>query len=681
MTNLDTPVQFIKGVGEKRAGAFKKLGIETLFDLISHFPRAYEDRRRFVTIGQIQPGEQALIRAVVANSPRLRAIRRGLDLVELDAVDDTGRLHITFFNQPYVRGTLRLGGEYVFYGKADGTQGRPALTNPIFERADAAGRLTGRIVPIYRLTAGLSQTVLINAVSQGLSACDEVFPDYLPGGVRLAAQLSVARFAYHNIHFPQDEAALSSARKRLIFEELFVLSAALGRMRSRRSQETGIPLTPPDLARFEEALPFPLTNAQRRAVKEVTSDLCGGGAPMSRLIQGDVGSGKTVVAAAAAWTAFSSGYQSAMMAPTEILAVQHYKTLTGLLAPLGMRVGLLTGSLPAKEKRALYTSLETGYCHLVVGTHALLSGPVAFQNPALFITDEQHRFGVEQRAALTEKGQSPHVLVMSATPIPRTLALILYGDLDISLIDELPPGRQSVDTFAVGASMRARIMAFTRKLVKEGRQAYFICPMVEEGADSASQLKAVRAYADELQTRVFPELRVGFVHGKMKVREKQAAMAAFEAGETDILVSTTVIEVGVDVPNAALMVVENAERFGLSQLHQLRGRVGRGGYKSYCVLFSESADAADRLKILCDTGDGFAIAREDLRLRGPGDFFGARQHGLPELKIADLSDDITLLREAQAAAEDYLKQDPALQKPEAQALRQRINTLFRFVTD
>ena len=479
------------------------------------------------------------------------------------------------------------------------------------------------------------------------------------------------------IHFPADFQALEIARRRLIFEELFVLACALGKMRGERVREQGIRLKPVELERFWETLPFSPTGAQRRAVDEALSDLYSGSV-MNRLVQGDVGSGKTLVAAALIWAAWQNGLCSAFMAPTEILAQQHYTTLSGFLAPFGVRIRKLTGSTGAKEKREIKAALAAGEVDLVIGTHALFSADVEYGNLGLVITDEQHRFGVGQRSALIGKGQRPHVLVMSATPIPRTLALILYGDLDVSILDEMPPGRQKVDTFAVNESYRARLNGFIRKLASEGRQIFVVCPMVEENDELPQELKSAEEHAKALQ-EAFPELRVACVHGKMKPKEKDAVMAAFVAGETDVLVSTTVIEVGVDVPNAALMVVENAERFGLSQLHQLRGRVGRGRHKSWCILVSdaEGDEVRARLDILCKTGDGFKIAEEDLRLRGPGDFFGSRQSGLPEMHVADLGADAQILQRAQQAALKLLADDPALARPENRPLRERVDQLFQ----
>lgn len=676
MADLNTDVRYLKGIGEKKALALNKLGVFSLYDLISFFPRKYEDRSRFTPIASAMDGESVCIQALAADNPRLSHIRRGMDLVKLRAVDDSGSVDITFFNQPYAKENIRRGESYNFFGRIEFKGGRRSMVNPVYEPGDRAGMVTGRIVPVYRLSAGLNQRSIMQAVRQALDDCLDSLPDVLPEDVRLRCRLSQARYAYKNIHFPPDFEALELARRRLIFEELFVLSCALGRMHRRRSDDEGICLRPLDLEQFWSSLPFRPTAAQLRAVSQAAEDMCSGGV-MNRLVQGDVGSGKTLVAAALIWLCAENGYMSAFMAPTEILAQQHYDTLSSMLSPFGLKVGRLTGSLGAKEKRQVKAQLQQGRLDLVVGTHALFSQDVEYDKLALVITDEQHRFGVNQRSALINKGSRPHVLVMSATPIPRTLALIIYGDLDISVIDQLPPGRQKVDTFAVDESYRARLNGFIRKQVREGRQVFVVCPMVEENEELNIKLKSAQEHAAQLSA-LFPDLKVACIHGKMKAKDKEATMAAFVSGEIQILVSTTVIEVGVDVPNASLMIVENADRFGLSQLHQLRGRVGRGKHKSYCVLVSnnDSPEVKARLNIMCKTGDGFKISEEDLRLRGPGDFFGSRQHGLPEMHVADLGADVNVLQLAQEESRRLLENDPQLELPEHRALRQRVDKLY-----
>ena len=686
MESFRNDIRSIKGIGEKRAQALNKLGVFSLFDLISYFPRRYEDRSSLKPIALVQNGETVCISAVVAEEPRLSRIRRGLDLVRLRVYDDSGEVTVTYFNQSYVRNQLHRGGSYRFYGKMEVNGSRRSLTNPVFEPEDLpSGKMsvTGKIVPVYRLVSGLAQNALRQSIRQGLDSCHGRIPELLPDSVRSEYRLIGAEDAYESIHFPQDIDSLNLARKRFVFEELFLLSCALGSR--RKTERPGIVVPKSDFTPFLESLPFSPTGAQRRAMEEAASDMASG-RQMSRLLQGDVGSGKTLVAAALVWQCFQAGYAAAFMAPTEILAEQHYRTLTDLLGPLGVRVGLLTGSTRAKEKRELVEALETGSLDLIIGTHALLSDGLRFTRLALTITDEQHRFGVEQRSRFgtgehtDADALSPHVYVMSATPIPRTLALIIYGDLALSALDELPPGRQKVDTFCVGSAYHPRLLAFIQKLCGEGRQVFVVCPKVEEDeeadlalSETGKRLLSAVEYANQLQTEL-PELRIGCVHGRMKAADKDRVMQQMVDGTLDVLVSTTVIEVGVDIPNAALMLVENADRFGLSQLHQLRGRVGRGRHKSYCVLVTDSDtdEAKARMKIMCETGDGFRIAEEDLRLRGPGDFFVFRQHGLPDMHVADLGTDTDTLMKSKEAADRLLSLDPTLSLPEHAALRDRV---------
>ena len=673
--DLTTRLDSFSGVGPARGKALARLGLETVGDLLSYYPRAYEDRTKVHSIAGAPTEEAVCVSALVAEPPRLSRIRKGLNLTKCKIVDGTGSAQVTFFNQDYVRHALVAGESYIFYGKMEVSGRHRQMTNPVFER-EGKTRFTGRIMPVYPLTAGVSNNLLAGLALPSVENCAAMVEEGLPAALRREHGLCAAGYACANVHFPADQEALAVARRRLVFEELFTLSCGMAFLRSRRSGAAGQVFPRREVEEFLPLLPFAPTGAQRRAMGELLTDLTGG-KPMNRLIQGDVGSGKTAVAAYAAWLAFEGGYQTAMMAPTEILARQHYETLSRLLAPAGVRVGLLLGSMKATEKKALHAALAAGEVDLVVGTHALLSEGVEYANLGLAITDEQHRFGVGQRSALSAKAAvPPHVLVMSATPIPRTLALLIYGDLDVTVIDELPPGRTPVETFLVGEDKRQRMYGFVRKQVAEGRQVYIICPAVEEGEDS--DLKAVTAFAKELAEVVFPELRVAFVHGKLKSREKEKVMAAFSAGEIDVLVSTTVVEVGVDVPNASLMVIENAERFGLSQLHQLRGRVGRGQWQSYCVLVSgnRSSETRERLRYFTQTTDGFKIAEKDLELRGPGDFFGQRQHGLPVLRAADLAGDTRVLKEAQEAAEKLLEADPGLAEPENRVVMGRVKRLF-----
>ena len=679
MADLNTSILSVSGIGPQRAKALGKLGIGTLRDLISWFPRKYDDRTRKVRIADLVPGETACVAAMVAATPTIAHIRKGMDLVKVRAVDESGVLDVTFFNQTWLKNNLQVGQTYIFCGKAEGNLLRRQMASPIVEK-EGQRELTGRIVPIYPLTAGVSQLVLQRSIRQGLDACAAILPDILPDEVRREHHLCRIGYAYENIHFPENAEALDLARRRLAFEELFLFTIGLQRLRRRREVVRTTPCADVDMQPFYDALPFSLTDAQRRCVEDAIRDMRSGGA-MNRLCQGDVGSGKTMVAAGSVYFAVKNGLQAALMAPTEILAQQHYAGLAPLMERLGIRCALLTGSTSAKTKRTIAAQLAAGEIDFAIGTHALITEGVEFANLGLVVTDEQHRFGVAQRTALAEKGRPPHILVMSATPIPRTLALILYGDLDVSIIDRLPPGRQPIETYSVPGSYHQRVYNFIRKLVAQGRQTYIVCPMVEVNDELPDERKAVTEYAKMLQSEVFPDLRVAYVHGKMKPKEKDAVMAAFASHETDILVSTTVIEVGVDVPNAAIMVVENAERFGLSQLHQLRGRVGRGQHQSYCILISDNQneETRARLKVMTKTADGFKIAEEDLRLRGPGDFFGARQHGLPGLRIADIGCDTKLLQEAQQAALSLLERDPELRGHPATA--ERVEELFQQKAD
>lgn len=682
MNHLNDDIRYMKGIGEKRAQSLAKLGIRTLRDVLSYFPRAYEDRRTCHSIADAPLETPVCIRCMVASPPVASFVRRGMEFLKFRAVDETGALDITFFNQNYLKNAIHAGTTYIFYGRVSKSGQRRTMTNPVFEPEDRQGTITGRILPIYRLKSGISQKQLMELVQQALVACAEETPDILPPAISEKYGLAQPRFAYWNIHFPRDEVSLDQARQRLVFEELYTLSVSLAFLRSRNRDRNAIPFRIFPMDAFWGALPFAPTNAQRRAVDEALSDMASG-KPMNRLLQGDVGSGKTLVAAALIWQAVKNGCQAAFMAPTEILAEQHYQNLTDMLEPYGIRVVKLTGSMTVAQKRNVSELLALGMADVAIGTHALISGGISYHNLGLVVTDEQHRFGVAQRTALSEKGINPHVLVMSATPIPRTLALIIYGDLDISILNELPPGRTPVKTYVVDERMRERIWRFVRRLVGEGRQVFLVCPKVEDAEDLSPELKSAETYARELQTEVFPDLRVACVHGRMKAQEKDRVMVSFAAGEFDILVSTTVIEVGVDIPNAALMIVENADRFGLSQLHQLRGRVGRGKEQSYCVLFSDAQSdfARARLKIMTETTDGFLISQEDLRLRGPGDFFGSRQHGLPETHIADLSADMRVLKQAQEEAAQVLKEDPELTHPNNQPLKKRILELYSQYAD
>ena len=674
MARLSDPVTILKGVGPTRTKQFANLNIFTLRDLICHFPRGYEDRTRLVPIEKLEVDVPACFRAMVMNTPRTSHVRKGLDITKVQVADHTARLSLTFFNNRYAAEQLQYGREYIFYGAVTGDFIGYNMTNPVFEELNSQPVTTRRVLPIYPLTAGLTNSALLKAVRQALAICDPP-AEILPPEVREAYGILPASRAYTAIHEPASMEEAEQAKKRLVFEEFFVFSAGLSLMRAARAEKKTAPYTNLDLRPFRAALPFTLTGAQERAIGEILEDFRRG-APMNRLIQGDVGSGKTMVAAAAIYCAAGNHKQSALMAPTEILAEQHFGSLRNLLEPLGIPVALLTGSMTPKEKRTVRDRIASGEVQAVIGTHALLTEATQFNDLGLVIADEQHRFGVGQRSRLSAKGDDPHLLVMSATPIPRTLALLMYGDLDVSVLDELPPGREAVDTFLVGESYRPRINAFIRRQVEEGHQCFVVCPAVEENEELG--VKAATAWAETLQKTVFPDLRVALLHGQMKGAEKEAAMASFARGEADVLVATTVIEVGVDVPNATLMVIEDADRFGLSQLHQLRGRVGRGKAKSYCILttHNRNPETLQRLKALCKTTDGFKIAEEDLKLRGPGDFFGSRQSGLPAFRVADLSFDLATLKQAQAASAHWIDANGTSDTPEAAALRERIGELF-----
>lgn len=674
MAKLSDPITMLKGVGEVRAKQLAQLNIFTLRDLICHFPRGYEDRTKLVPIEKLEPDVPACFRAMVMNTPRTSHIRKGLDLTKVQVADTTGRLNVTFFNSRFAAQQLEYGREYIFYGAVSGDFIGYSMTNPVFEAPESQPVTTRRILPIYPLTAGLTNAALLRLVQQALAVCDPP-EEILPDEVREKYGILPAERAYFAIHEPNSMAEAELAKKRMIFEEFFVFSAGLALMRAARKGKKTEPYTDFDMAPFYDSLPFTLTGAQSRAVGEILEDFRWG-IPMNRLVQGDVGSGKTMVAAAAAYCAARNGAQTALMAPTEILAEQHFASLSALFVPLGVSAALLTGSMTGKQKKDVRERIAAGEVQVVIGTHALLSESTRFEHLGLVITDEQHRFGVGQRSRLSAKGEDPHLLVMSATPIPRTLALILYGDLDVSILDELPPGREPVDTFLVGESYRPRINAFIRKQVAEGHQCFVVCPAVEENEELG--IKAASVWAETLQQTVFPDLRIALLHGQMKGAEKEAAMASFARGEADVMVATTVIEVGVDVPNATLMVIEDADRFGLSQLHQLRGRVGRGKAKSYCILttHNRNPETLQRLRALCKTTDGFKIAEEDLRLRGPGDFFGSRQSGLPAFRVADLGCDLAAMKDAQQASADWIDAYGASDTPEAKALRERIGDLF-----
>ena len=668
----DTPVRYLKGVGPKTAERFEKLGIVTLADLLCHYPRRYIDFSRPYSIAEAPPDTECVVKAEVFAKPAGRILPGGRRMERITAGDDVSSLEITWFYNPYAIQKLELGQEYYFEGIVTGGMLRRQMVNP---QVRTAAQITAApFEAVYPQTEGLSSTVIAKCIRQLLPHA-ELLPDPLPEEMLKKYRLLSKADAVRAIHCPATEEEAFAARRRLIYEELLVLQLGIGRMKNRGSASTGAPMQRLDPALFWASLPFSPTGAQRRAVDEILTDLSGS-TSMNRLLQGDVGSGKTLVAAAAIWACIRSGYQAALLAPTEILAAQHAENLNRMLAPFGMRVALLTGGMKAAARRTTLAAIRSDEADLVVGTHAILSEGVEFARLGLAVVDEQHRFGVRQRGILAEKAANPHLLVMSATPIPRTLGLLIYGDLDISILDELPPGRKPVKTRCITGKKRRDLYGFLDREIGAGRQVYIVCPAIEDTPDGG--LNAVKSYYEDIAKALLPDRRVGLMHGKLKPKEKAAVMDDFKAGRLDALVSTTVIEVGVDVPNATVMVIENAERYGLSALHQLRGRVGRGAAESWCFLVSDNTaeSVQKRLKFLCSTSDGFAVAQFDLETRGPGDFFGSRQHGLPTLQIADLMNDTRTLHAAQAEATALLAADPLLEAPEHSLLAAQVEQMF-----
>lgn len=671
---LKKPIQSVKGIGESRAALFYKLNIHTLEDIITYFPRDYEDRSNLKKIFQLEDGETCAFEGVIMSRVAESKPRKGLTIQKLQVRDDSGIIIATWFNQSYLKNSFEIGDKYVFFGKIGRRYRSLEVQSPVYEKVeDRELKNTCRIMPIYPSTARLTQNIIRAAIRNALHMAVGSMEEVMPLPFRNLYHLSEINYSIENIHFPKTFEDFQNARYRLVFEELLLLQLALLNIKSTLGEaKKGIRFTARNVVHeFAETLPFKLTGAQRQVFSEIEKDM-ESGKVMNRLVQGDVGSGKTVVAVLALYKAVKSGFQGTLMVPTEILAEQHYKSITQLFYGLGVNISLLTGSLGKKQKDEILEGIQTGKLDIVIGTHALIEENVIFDRLGLVVTDEQHRFGVRQRAALSHKGDNPDVLVMTATPIPRTLALILYGDLDISVIDELPPGRKPVETYAIDNSMRERINNFIKKKVAEGRQAFIVCPLVEES--ESVEAKSAVELAERIAREDFKELNVGLIHGKMKARDKDAIMKDFVEGKISVLVSTTVIEVGVNVPNATIMVVENAERFGLAQLHQLRGRVGRGEYQSYCILYNEGKTevSKERMKVMQKTGDGFVISEKDLELRGPGEFFGTRQHGIPDLKIANLYKDMEILKKAQEAATEILKRDPALKSVENKKLKDKI---------
>ena len=668
----DTPVRYLKGVGPKTAERFEKLGILTLSDLLCHYPRRYLDFSKPYSIAEAPSDTECVVKAEVFAKPGGRILPGGRRMERITAGDDVSSLEVTWFNNPYAVQKLELGQEYYFQGIVTGGMLRRQMVNPQV-RTDAQVA-SSPFEAVYPQTEGLTSSAIAKCVRQLLPHV-ELLPDPLPPGMLKKYRLLPKADAVRAIHCPASEEEAFAARRRLIYEELLVLQLGIGRMKNHGAASTGAPMQKADASPFWDSLPFSPTGAQRRAVEEILTDMAGE-TSMNRLLQGDVGSGKTLVAAAAIWACIRAGYQAALLAPTEILASQHAENLNRLLAPFGMRVALLTGGMKAAPRRTTLAAIRDDEADLIVGTHAILSEGVDFARLGLAVVDEQHRFGVRQRGLLAEKAANPHLLVMSATPIPRTLGLLMYGDLDISILDELPPGRKPVKTRCITGKKRADLYGFLDREIGAGRQVYIVCPAIEDAGGSG--LNAVKSYYEDIAKALLPDRRVGLMHGRLKPKEKAEVMEDFKAGRLDALVSTTVIEVGVDVPNATVMVIENAERYGLSALHQLRGRVGRGAAESWCFLVSDNASESvqKRLRFLCSTSDGFAVAQYDLETRGPDDFFGSRQHGLPTLQVADLMNDTRTLRAAQSEAAALLAADPLLERPEHALLARQVEQMF-----
>ena len=677
MLDLKQDVQYVKGVGPNNVVLLQKLGINTLEDLITFFPRNYEDRSKPKKINELVDGEEALIDVICASNMNETRFARNKVMLKMLVRDDTGDCVLTWFNQTYLKNKFKVGERYQFYGKVNIKYGRIEMTRPVFDK-EGLSKNTGKIIPIYPLTFNLSQNKLRNIIENGLKVAlgklDETIPEY----ILKEYNLEEINKATKQIHFPDDFTEYSKARRRFVFEELLTVQLALSSLKSRYDKEVdGIEFDKNvKMSDVINVLPFKLTKAQLRVLEEIDKDM-ESNKNMNRLLQGDVGSGKTAVSIIASYKAVKCGYQVAIMAPTAILASQHLESFKEMLDQFGIRCELLISSITKKKKEEILEKLKNGEIDILIGTHALLEENVVFKNLGFVVTDEQHRFGVKQRTTIVEKGQNPDVLVMTATPIPRTLALILYGDLDISIIDELPPNRKKIDTFAVTKDLEERVNNFIKKQVDEGRQAYIVCPLVEENEEM--NLKSVTTLAEKYKNEVFKDYSVEYLHGKMKNKEKDEIMERFKNGDIDILISTTVIEVGVNVPNASIMVVENAERFGLAQLHQLRGRVGRGEYQSYCILIyqGKSDVIRKRMKVMTDTNDGFIISEKDLELRGSGEFFGTRQHGLPEFKIANLFEDMPVLKQVQALAIKIMEEDPKLKLDKNKELKQLINEKFK----
>lgn len=677
MADLKKEIQFIKGVGPNRAALLNKLGIFNLKDLITYFPREHEDRGNPQNISELVDGQDALICAFPLGKVNEVRIRKNLMICKLMVRDETGSMIITWYNQPYLKNIFKPNVRYKFFGKVSRKYNGMEMQSPVYEPEDSE-KNTGKIIPLYPLTYGITQNTIRKIIKAGLEEIDGKLDETLPEYILKKYNFMDYNSAIQKIHFPEDFEDFNKARERLAFEELFSMQLALLSLKNKYEiKKPGIKFSKEvKMLEVIDKLPFKLTKAQLRVLEEIDKDM-ENIKPMNRLLQGDVGSGKTVVALISAYKAVKSGYQVVIMAPTAILATQHLESFNGILENFGIKCELLISGISKKRKEDILSRLENGEIDILIGTHAVLEENVIFKKLGLVVTDEQHRFGVRQRSSIVEKGNNPDVLVMTATPIPRTLALILYGDLDISIIDELPPNRKKIETYSVTKQMEQRVNNFVAKNIEEGRQCYVVCPLVEENEEIDA--KSVMEIYENYKNNIFPNYRVEYLHGKMKAKEKDAIMEKFKNGDIDILISTTVIEVGVNVPNSNIMIIENAERFGLAQLHQLRGRVGRGEYQSYCILKYQgnSKIVKERMKVISSTNDGFVISEKDLELRGSGEFFGTRQHGIPEFKIANLFEDISLLKAAQGIALEIIDKDPVLEKKENLPLKKLVDEKFK----
>ena len=673
--SFEKSIKYVKGVGETRSRLFSRLGLFTLFDALNYFPREYEDRTIIKSIAELVDSEECGVKAGLISDVIDTRPRKNLRITKAQVSDGSAFLSLTWFNQDYIKNSLKMGEEYIFFGKVKRTGMRVEMQNPVIEKSEKQGKSTGRILPVYHLTKGITQAHLRNLIENILITTQGKQIDALPTLLRQEYKLSEINFSYEQIHFPKSFSQMEEARKRLVFEELLLLQLALFKMKGTSMNESGLCFEATCMDELLNLLPFKLTDAQQKVYKEIEADL-ESSKRMNRLVQGDVGSGKTIIAVMGLYKAVKNGYRGVFMVPTEILAEQHYKSVAPLLEKLGINVRLLTGSMKKKQKDEVKLLALNGDVDIIIGTHAVLEDDAAFSKLGLVVTDEQHRFGVRQRAKLLVKGNNPHLLVMTATPIPRTLSLVLYGDLDVSIIDTLPPDRKPIKTYSVDESMRNRIYEFIKKQVAEGRQAYIVCPLVEDSEEIDAE--SAQGLAERIRDNELSGLKVGLIHGKMKADDKEKVMRNYVEGNLDVLVSTTVIEVGVNVPNATLMIIENAERFGLSQLHQLRGRVGRGAYQSYCILINQSKSnvSKQRMEIMAKSNDGFVISEKDLELRGPGDVFGVRQHGLPEFKIANLYRDIDILKNVQDAVKN-ITENQLIDTIEYKPLKEKLDAMFK----